>query len=336
MSTVLLFKDGLNAAWMIVLGSFLLIIPSLLLLNNVLKKYQCKNLLEVTRLALGKPLAFVVALVLLCFTLLNTATDSRSYMTQLITINFPNTPLFILYLCFLILCMWGAKKGWESVGAIAWSVLPYLLLALSVLLFLMLKDAVFYRMFPLFGTGKWEIVKASFNYTSLFSDAFIFAMMYPFVKNHQTYTRGLYASLLFTLAIMVVLYLSYVWIFDYRSIEKITYPFNEAIRFVAIGKTITNIETFFITFWLVAVFVKFTIYIYVVCKIVGFLFQIKEFEHTILPITVLILVIAMIPENNEVNMFVVRRYTLTQFKYILLFLPPILWIVTKIKEGRAR
>ena len=135
MSTVFVFKDGLNAAWMIMIGSFLLILPSLFLLNSVLKKYQCKNILEVTQLTLGKPFAFVIAFILLCFTLLNTASDSRSYLTQLTTINFPNTPMFILYLCFLTICMWGAKKGWESVGSIAWAVFPYLMMTIVLLFF---------------------------------------------------------------------------------------------------------------------------------------------------------------------------------------------------------
>lgn len=335
MSTVLLFRDGLNASWMIMIGSFLFIIPSLLLLNRTLKKYQDKNILEVTQLALGKPVAYAVAFIMLFFTLINTATDSRSYMTQLADINFPNTPLFILYLCFLTICMWGAKKGWESIGSIAWAVLPYLMFALALLLFLMMKEAVFYRLFPLFGPGKWEIVKASFNYSSLYGDVFVLALMYPFVKNHKTYTRGLYTSLLFTVSMMALLCLSYVWIFDFRSVEKITYLYNESIQFVSLGRTVTNIETFFITFWLVSVFVKFIVYIYVVCNLFGFLFHIKEFEHTVFPITLLILVIAMIPENNEFNMFMVRRFTLTYFKYLFFCLPPILWVVTKIKVGRV-
>ena len=46
---------------------------------------------------------------------------------------------------------------------------------------------------------------------------------------------------------MVLLYLSYLCMFDFRSVEKITYPFNEAIRFVSLGRYITNVETFFIT-----------------------------------------------------------------------------------------
>jgi spore germination protein (amino acid permease) len=336
MTTILLFRDGLNAAWMIIIGSFLLIIPSLLLLNRVLKKYQSKDLLEVTQLTLGKPFTFVIAFIILLFTFINTATDSRSYMTQLITINFPNTPLFVLYLCFLGMCMWGAKKGWEAIGSIAVSILPYLLIAIGLLFILMLREESFNRIFPLFGTGKLEIAKASFKYTSLYGEAFIFAMMYPFVKNHQTYIRSLYSALLFSVFIMALMYLSYLWMFDYRSVENLTYPFNEAIRYVSLGRTISNVDTFFITLWLIGVFVKFTVNIYVVCKIFGFLFSIKEFEYTIIPITLLMLVIAMIPENNEINMFVIRKFTLEYFKYLILFLPPLLWVVTKIRAGRAK
>ena len=334
-STVFVFRDGLNAAWMIVIGSFLLILPSLFLLNQVLKKYQCKNILEITQLTLGKPVAFVIAFILLCFTLLNTASDSRSYLSQLTTINFPNTPLFILYLCFLVVCMWGAKKGWESVGATAWAVFPYLIIAIGLLIVLMLQESIFNRTFPLFGAGMLEVTKASFKYSFIFSEPFTLAMMYPLVKNHQTYTRSLYASLLFTVFLMVLLYLCYLWMFDFRSVERIAYPFNEAIRFVSFGRYITNIETFFIAIWLVAVVIKFTVYIYIVCKIFGFLFRITEFENSILPITLLILIIAMIPENNEVNMFNIRAVVSTYYKYLILFLPPVLWAASKVKEGRS-
>jgi spore germination protein KB len=335
MSTTLLFREGLNASWMIVIGSFLLIIPSLLFLNNVLKKYQSKNLLEITQQTLGKPLSFLIVLVVFIFIILNTASDSRSYITQLATINFPNTPLFAIYLCFLVICLWGAKKGWESVASVAWMVFPYLMLALGFLFFLMLRESIFQRIFPLFGTGKWEIAKASFKFTSIFSEPFMLALMYPFVKNHKTYTRSMYSSLLFTVFIMAMLILSYLWMFDYRSMLKITFPFNEAIQYVGLGRSITNVETFFVTFWLIAVFVKFTVYIYLLSVIFGFLFQIKEFENVILPITFLVLVIAMIPENNEYNVFFIRKYSIAYFKYLLLSLPPLLWAVSKLKkEGR--
>lgn len=336
MTTVFLFRDGLSAAWMILLGSFILIIPSLLLLNHVMKKFQNKHLLEVAQLTLGKPVTFIIAFIMLCSILINIASDSRSYMAQLSTMNFPNTSLFLIYLCFLLICMWGAKRGWEAMTSAAWMVFPYLIVSVGLLFFLMMKESVFARIFPLFGPGEWEIVKGSFKYTSLFPEPFLLTMMYPFVKNHQTYTRGLYSSLFFTVTVMVLMYLSYLWMFDYNSILYMTYPFNDAIRFITLGKAITNIETFFITVWLIAVFVKFTIYIYFACKIFGFLFQIQEFEHAVIPITILILMIGTIPENNEINVFLIRNQSFVYYKYLLLSLPVLLWGVAKMKEVWAK
>lgn len=303
-------------------------------LKSCIKKISVQRSLEVVQITLGRPLAAIIAFSILCFTLINTATESRSYITQFISINFPNAPLLIMYLLFLAICMWGAKKGWESIGSVAWAVFPYITIALGILFFLLFKEASFYRIFPLFGTGKWEIAKASFNYVSLFSEAFTIALMYPFVKSHKAYVRGLYSSLILTVFIMAWMYISYLCVFDFRSVEKITYPFNEAIRFVSLGRGIANIETILFAFWLLAVFVKFIFYIYVISRIFGFLFRIQEFEHTIMPITLLILIMGMIPENNEVNMLVIRKYSLIYNKYLLLFLPPLLWIASKIKEGR--
>lgn len=335
MSVVPLFRDGLNAAWLIIIGSFLMVIPSILFLNHVLKRYQSLHILEITERTLGKLFALIYSFIIFCFAFSNVSSDTRSYMDQLITVNYPKTPLFVIYFIFLIICIWIAKKGWETIASIAWLVFPLITISLGLLVILALKDSIFLRTFPIFGLGEWKIAKASFRFTPIFMDVFIFAILYPMVKDHKTYTQSLYASLLFTLTVMTTLYLTYIWIFDYRSIDKILYPFNDLIRFISIGRSITNLETFFITLWLITVFVKFTVYIYVVSKLFGFIFHIKEFENTILPIGLLVLMVGMIPENEVFNIFEIRRFTATYSRYFHLLLPPLLWIVIKFKGVKA-
>lgn len=331
MTAVLLYRDGLNAAWMIVIGGFLIILPSLLFLNNVLNKYQSKHILEIIQLTFGKPIALVLAFIMFCYTFTNTASDTRSYVDQLITINFPRTPLFVLYLCFLIVCICVAKMGWETIAEIAWIVFPFLMLSLGLLIIFSLKDASFNRIFPLFGNGGWAIAKGSVRATALFSDLFVFMILYPMVKDHKTYTRSLYSSIIFSVVVMVFMYLTYLCIFDYRSIDKIMYPFNDLTRFISIGRMLSNVETFFITVWLVAIFIKFSMYLYVVSKIFGFVFNIKEYENTIIPIGLLILMAGMIPENEAINLFEIRKQTSSYFIYFVLTVPPLLSIVTKLK-----
>jgi spore germination protein KB len=334
MNTTRLVEDTFNAAWMVIIGSFVIILPSIVVLNHVLKIYKRKNLMEILQLAMGRPIAFGLGFILLFFLLINTSIESRSYSDQLLTMNFPKTPLFILYTAFLMICLWGAKKGWEALGSVAWMIFPYITLALGLLVFLLAKDSVLNRIFPLFGTGKWEVAKASFNNVSIYAEAFYVSMLYPYVKDHKTYTRGLFGSLAYTVLVMVTLYLCYILVFDYRSVGKITYPFNEATRLVSIGRAITNIETFFLTFWLLAVIVKFAVYIYLVSMLFGYVFNIKEFEHTLIPMTILILLLGMFPANQIDNIFIYKQKIIMYSKYLLLFLPPLLWIILKVKAVR--
>lgn len=333
MTTAALYEKTQNASWMVIVGSFFMMLPSLIFLNLLLKKYHNKHLLEVVQAGFGRPIALAIGFLMFFNILMNTSLETRSYTDQLITMNFPKSPTFIVYLLFLMICLWGAKKGWESIGSVGWMVYPYITIALAMLIFLLSKDIVFNRIFPLFGPGKWTIAKTSFQYVSIYGDAIIIGIMYPFVKDHKTFSRGYFGALIYSVLIMTILILSYLLVFDYQSVGKITYPFNEAIRIVSIGKVITNIETFFLTFWLLGVIVKFSVYIYLVSKVFGFVFHIKEFEHTLIPITVLVIIIGMTPENQVENIFVLRQQTLAYGKYFILFMPPLLWIVIKLKEA---
>ncbi|MDQ0971822.1 spore germination protein KB [Neobacillus niacini] len=336
MTTTRLFEDTFNAAWMVIIGSFVIILPSIVVLNLILKKHQTKNLLEILQLAMGRYVAFGIGFILFLFLLVNTSVESRSYADQLITMNFPKTPLFILYIALLLFCLWGAKKGWEALGSVAWMIFPYVTIALGILVFLLAKDAVINRIFPLFGAGKWEIAKSSFDNVPIYAEAFFVSMLYPFVKDHKTYSRGLLGSLAYSALMMVILYMSYILVFDSQSVGKITYPFNEATRLVSIGRVITNIETFFLTFWLLVIIVKFAVYLYLVSMLFGYVFNIKEFEHTLIPITILVLLLGLIPTNQLDNIFILKQKIIMYSKYMLLLLPPLLWLILKVKAVKNR
>jgi spore germination protein KB len=331
MTASLILIKGLNASWMIIFGSFLVVLPSLIILNFILKKQQSKNLFEIIQLGFGKYISFFIVFIFFIYLLLNISTDSRSYTDQLITMNLPKTPLFVLYLLLLLVCIWCAKKGWESLDSVAWMIYPYVIIAFVILFILLAKEVSLMRLFPLFRNGIGTIAKESFHYASIYGELFAIAFMYPFVKDHQTYTKSIVISSVYCVILIVLFHISYALVFDFRSVEKITYPFSEATRLISVGKVITNVETFFLTFWALCVVIKFALLIYLNCKIFGFLFHIKESEQLIFPITILILIIGMIPENEVYNIFVVRKLMFFVGTFFYLTLPPVLWITLKVK-----
>ncbi|WP_160725609.1 GerAB/ArcD/ProY family transporter [Bacillus sp. USDA818B3_A] len=324
--------SSINAAWIVIVGSFICICPSLFILNKILKKQQSKTLLDIIRIGFGKYLSFAFLFMFFIYLLINVSTDSRSYVDQLLTMNLPKTPLFALFSLFLFVCMWCAKKGWESLGYLAWMIYPYVIIACGLLFFLLAKEESPMRIFPLIGPGLPTLAKQSFHFGSTFAELFAVSMMYPYIKDHKTYTKGIVISSAYCVALVVLFHISYTLAFDFRSADKITYPFSEATRLVSVGTVITNVETFFLTFWAVCVVIKFAVSIYFLSKLFGFLFQIEEFEHLIFPLTILILIVGMIPENEIYNIFEVRNFMFYLGTSIYILLPLSLWTVLKVKE----
>jgi hypothetical protein len=232
--------------------------------------------------------------------------------------------------------MYCAKKGWESLGYLSNMIYPYVFIAIILLLLLIIKEVSFMRIFPLFGPGIGVIIKQSFHSVPTYGEAYAFAFFYPFVKDHKTYTKGIFFTITYCMVIISLFYIGYTLAFDYRSVGKMTYPFSDITRLISIGKVITHVETFFLTFWALCVIIKFAFYFYILSKLFGTIFKIKEFEQTIFPLVVLVLSIGMIPENPIYNIFVVRKSMYIIGTCYYLFLPPILWIILKIKEVRGK
>ena len=72
MTTEAVFEKTLNASWMVMFGSLLMILPSLVIVNLLLKKFQEKDLLEISQSALGRPIAFIIGFFLFFIILMNT------------------------------------------------------------------------------------------------------------------------------------------------------------------------------------------------------------------------------------------------------------------------
>lgn len=329
MTTTLYYAKALNASWIAVVMSFLFVLPSLIILNRILNKYETKNLMDLLNIAFGKYIGFFIGMIFLIIVIIANAVDTRSYVNQLMVMNFPKTPLFILYFVFTMICFWAAKKGWEAIAAVAWMVVPYIKLLMLLLVILLFTNGEPSRTFPLFGPGKWELIKTSFQYAGIYGDLIFIAFLYPFVKSNKTYSKGIYISSAIAVAELSLFFWLYSLVFDFRTLEKITYPFNEATRFVTLGPTITNIETIYLTFWLIAVFIKFAIYMYVMSKVFGDLFRINEFEHTLFPLTILVLFMGMYPDNQTENVHMIRDTLLIYSKYVFLVVPPLIWLTLK-------
>ncbi|RSK25675.1 spore gernimation protein [Bacillus sp. HMF5848] len=331
MTPSLLAQKGQNALWIIPIISFIVMFPSIIILLRVLRAYQNKNLIELINHLLGKYIGFVVGLSLFFVSFTATIIDTRSYIDEITTMFFESSPILLVLFIFIGTCYFGARKGFQVIGQTSWLILPYIKLALIVLIFLSFKETIWQRLFPIFGPGfdvlAWEGIKKG----ALFGELIIFTLAYTSFHTPKDFHRGMYIGSMFVIFEITISFMVYCTIFDYKSIDKIAFMFQEVGNYVSLGNFFTNLETYFFTFWLLAALIRFIVYIYFTSWLLAAVLKIKDPKNLLLPISFIIITVSLIPENPVVNVLVYRDLLINVSTGPLLLLPILLWGVAKWK-----
>lgn len=331
-TTATLFaQKSQNALWLTSIISFLVILPSFLLLLYLLKKFQDKNLITLMESLMGTVIGKIFGILIFISSFLLMGLDSRSYVEQLKLLYFPGSPSHVLFFIFLCVIFFGAKKGLEVIGFTSKMSFPFILASVFLLAFLIIREVVWQRIFPIFGAGLSTVLTEGVLKGSIFSEFFLLTIAYTSFKETRQFRIGTFLGMYFVIFKIIFFFIVYATVFDYNSIEKASFPFHDITQYVQLGEYFTNIETFFMVFWLLAGFLRFIIYIYLITWIFGAVFNISEFEPLLLPIAFITLLIGMIADNSIVNELVFRDTLLNYVTPLYVIFPIILWVVALLK-----
>ncbi|MGN8648291.1 GerAB/ArcD/ProY family transporter [Gracilibacillus sp. HCP3S3_G5_1] len=323
----LMAQKAQNGFWMIPLISFICIFPSFLLLLYLLKKYQDKNILGVIEAITGKWIGKMIGFVLFLSAFLTLTLDSRNYVEQIKLLYFPESPTDIIFLIFMGVVFFGAKKGFEVIGYTSWMTLFIIKTSTFIVLMLMFGDLIIQRLFPIFGSGFTVILSEGVKKAAIFSELFFLLIAYQSAKRTSMFRKGIVIGSVISIIEITIFYMAYATIFDYNSIDKIHFPYHDITQLINLGDFLTNIETVFMVFWLLAAFLRFIIFIYISTWIFGEVFEIRNFEPLLLPFSFLAILIGLLPINSIINELIFHHTLIKYMTPFLIFLPVVLWII---------
>ncbi|WP_057762645.1 GerAB/ArcD/ProY family transporter [Cytobacillus praedii] len=329
-TTVILYKQMENAAWMSPFVICAFSILPIFLLIKVMNIYENKNLADVINQLFGRFFGFFTVMIL-WFLLFSALTiDSAVYTDIISTMYFEKTPVIMIYGLLMLVSAFGAKKGIEHIGSVAWSVIFWIKLSLLAALILTFMQGEILFLFPIFGNGAWEVVKESSLRTSLNAEFLYLGLIFPYLKNKKDYKKGTWIALAIITTELSFSLAAFIMLFDHKGIQLMDFPFHETIRYIEIG-FLENIETFFFPFWLIASFIRFAFYLYLTAILFGSLFSIRNFEHLLPIIATLVVFLGIIPENPTFTIFKLRESLLFITTPIFIILPFLLWAAAKLK-----
>lgn len=322
----LLSDSTQNAFWYIPLISFIVMFPFFLITLYLLNKYKADHLVDLLQILLGKTLGKALAFFIFIFSFFLSAFDFRSYVNQIELMYFDKSSITIIFALLIFISIFGAIRGIKVIGYTAKVFFPLFQISLALLVILVYPSLVFERIYPIFGSGLSNVMYEGIFKGSFFSSFILLMMILPVARKPENFYKGTIMGLIISVLQIVFLFLIYATFFDYKSIERVPYPFHDVALYIDLGSFFTNIETFFMTFWLFAVFIRFILLLYLNTWLFGATFDIDNFELLILPMGFLIMVIGLIPDNIIVNEFIYRNHLLN-LNTIFLFIVPVILLI---------
>jgi spore germination protein KB len=331
---VLLIEDGRNAVWIVLIIGMLIILPSFLVLLKLLKKYKNKSIIEIFYTILGKYLGFITGITFFLIAFMGVLIQSRENIDIIDTLFYARTPKVYLYV-FMLLTVWlVAKKGFETIARCCWFTFTPLLIVVLILIVISVKYINLNYLFPLAGPGISKLALSGFNYSSVLSDLFVLATMFPYVRSFEQYKKASLMGLVFSVLIFSFFMVIYTTVFGYPRLSILNFPYQQLTKMVHIGIYANNLDSFFFAFWVIALILKFSIYFYTGAAVLGHIFGIKEFEKLILPLCIIVLVVGMQLGNYAQTTELYRNYLLMGASIYFFMLPLFLWIVDRIRRDK--
>lgn len=322
----IMYQSMQNTAWMQPLISALFTCFPLFFLIRINLHYKDLDFSQIIQHIVGKVLGTIILAILWIMLSIKIIIESSVYTNIIETMFLSKTPPVIIYIVLLSIAGYLAFKGIVYIASISWILLFLIKGTFFVSLTVAMSFGNIDFLFPFFGSGELNVIKESFLNTAIYFDFIFLAFLIPQLKQRKKFSKASWVALAILALEISFAFATYVLLFDYHSVALQNFPYQEILRFIQLG-FLTNMESFFLPFWLMAVFIRFAIYIHISILLFEKTFKIKQGFHLIPCFITLFILIGLITATPSFSLFIYKTKMLHFYSIFFIGFPFILWLV---------
>ena len=321
-----------NQTWIAVILAIVASAVIISIYGKLVRNHPGISLFKINEAVFGTVGGKIMSAVYLFFFLTLTAFNTRDVGSFVHSYVLPTTPLYIIYIAFLIICAYAVKKGagkMTQYGALIFYIYLVLLIILTGLLVPKMQPQNF---LPVFTVPLKNILLSANLLTMLpYAEVFVFLMMAQHVDQPEAAGKALRRGLLIGGMIILLLVARDTAVLGGYTLYTSSPTFN-TIRLIDVGDILTRLEIINSVLMITMLFFKISILLYAVVSGVGQLFNIKIDKIFTLMIGALTIVCAnifFVSSGEHQQWFSVAA---TYGAFFLFILPLLTLVVSEIKK----
>jgi spore germination protein KB len=328
-------RDAKQDAWisMIIGGGASVLISYIYVKASLL--YPNQTLIEFSQTILGKWLGKIIVIpyFIMWYSVLGIILREASDFLHLSL--FYLTPLSVVAFSLIIVIVYMTYSGGiETIARCSEIFGPLILVTLAIVTILSVNNIRWNRIFPIYAdTGWFDILKGSLPMTSFMAESAMILMLVPFVaKQDKVMTRTLWGVGISSIFIFFTT-LSVILTFGIIAADM-WYPFNRMIRFISIMEFIQNVDTLVVILWLLSVFIKLGMYLFITSYGTAQWLGIKNWRILVWFVAGVSFFIAIVfPDIDAAGIdYPVKVWMPYIFPINLISIPLLLWVIGSIQK----
>lgn len=249
------------------------------------------------------------------------------------TFLLPKTPIVVGNLTILILSGLAVFAGIEVIGRCNELLTPLIIAILIPLLILAIGDSDPGQLKPVLAEGIVPVLKGAILPSGFISQFFLLGWLLPFLNQPK---KALKISLISLLGIVLFLF-----VIDLLAIMvlgpiagKLNYAFSGVIQYIGIQGSFERLEAITVTIWVMGLFVKLSVTLFMFCYSISQLFGIRDYRDIISPAALLCLVgsVWIFKNSAEYQNYILKIYPINAF-FTQNLLPLALLLIDTLKRS---
>ncbi|NLG85386.1 MAG: GerAB/ArcD/ProY family transporter [Firmicutes bacterium] len=292
----LLAAIGGPAGWLVLTVAFGGAMLGYFFLDRVLARFPGQDLIDIGREVLGGfHVLFGLAFFLFFSAILSTT--ARQFAETFVVGILPRTPIGVVYGLLLILLVFAAYMGLETISRLAMLYAPYLLLFLTVIFLLVLPNANPLYLTPLWGFGLRRIILGGLPRSSIFAEIVLLGFFVPALREER-HRRGIgFWALGVSYLLFLVSTLIFTAVFDLPGAAESFFPVYQLARLISLAEFFQRAEAVFIFLWFFTAVIESAVLFYAAVYVRCRTFSLPSHRPLLFPLAVIIYSVGFIPDS---------------------------------------
>lgn len=304
--------------------------------NKLAKNFQQKNFFEYIDSIFGSLAGKIIAFFFFIFCILLSTSLIREVGDFATTQSYVETPIEAIIALIVIVVIFGARYGIETLARAGEIFFPWVLFLLIILVVTLIPEIKTERIFPILENGIKPILLATYSSIGIpYFEFVILLILIPYVNCQEKTGKALFTGVLIGGTFIFLITLFSILILGGEGTARNQFPSYTMAKSISIAKTIERIEAFLAAIWFISIYMKITLTFYCSALCLAHVFKLKNYKNQIYPLgmNLLFLSLYISPNIAYFRQFVSKTWFLFAGTYAIL-LPILLMSVGAFKNRK--